>query len=342
MSSTTVLTPGALSAPPVEPVEPDVLGLDPVGTLGFVVERRRRQDAAAAEELRAVTHWADLHRVGPGDGIGAVDPEIGLAVRRRADAEGLTGLLGVEGELRFAGQGAFAVAELAVAELAAALGLSEPAARGYVGQALELRDRLPLCWQRVMTGELPAWNARQIAEQTIPLTADAAGWVDSQLAGYAHRLSLGRILKAVDAAIMRFDPEEAARRSAVAAEKRGVWCEERLDGTTTVTAVADTTDAVAFDTAVDTVAAGLGRLGDPDPWQVRRAKALGVLADPQYALTLTAPNPDTDRETGPDTDAASDAGTVAGRERPASCEVPGKRPRPLLHVHLHLDALPGS
>src|SRR5215218_7327600 len=300
MSSTTVLAPRALTAPvepvdvAVEPVEPDVLGLDPVGTLGFVVERRRRQDAAAAEELRAVTHWADLHRVGPGDGIGAVDPEIGLAVRRRADAEGLTGLLGVEGELRFAGQGAFAVAEFAVAELAAALGLSEPAARAYVGQALELRDRLPGCWGRVMTGQLPAWKARQVAEQTLPLTGDAAGWVDVQLAPYAHRLSLGRILKAVDAAVLRFDPAEAARRAAAAAEKRGVWLEERLDGTTTVTAVADTPDAVAFDTAVTTVAAGLGRLGDPDPWQVRRAKALGVLADPQYALTRTAPNPDPD------------------------------------------------
>src|SRR3954449_2860157 len=193
MSSTTAVAPRVLSAPvvepAVEPVEPEaeVLGLGPVGTLAFVVERRRRQDVAAAEELRAVTHWADLHRVGPGEGIGAVDPEIGTAVRRRADAAGLTGLLGVEGELRLAGQGAFRVAEFAVAELAAALGLSEPAARGYVGQAVELRDRLPRCWDRVMAGALPAWKARQVAEQTISLTAAAADWVDTQLAGYAHR-----------------------------------------------------------------------------------------------------------------------------------------------------------
>src|SRR5215210_9345783 len=106
MTSTVALAPRALPAPVVEPavealepVETDVLGLDPVGTLGFVVERRRRQDAAAAEELRAVTHWADLHRV---DHVGAADPEIATAVQRRADASGLSGLLGVEGELRVA------------------------------------------------------------------------------------------------------------------------------------------------------------------------------------------------------------------------------------------------
>ncbi len=114
-------------------VEQDVLGLDEVSTLGFVVERRRRQDAAAAEELRAVTHWADLHRVGP-DNIGAVDAEIGHAVWRSSQALGLPGVLGAEGELRLAGQGAFRVCEFAVAELATALGMSEPAGRAYVGR----------------------------------------------------------------------------------------------------------------------------------------------------------------------------------------------------------------
>ena len=50
---------------------------------------------------------------------------------------------GVEGMLRLAGQGAFMVEEYAVAELATALGLKEPPGRAYVGQAVELRDRLP-------------------------------------------------------------------------------------------------------------------------------------------------------------------------------------------------------
>ena len=100
MSSTTAPAPRVLAAPAVERdgVEPeaDVLGLGAVGTLGFVVERRRPQAAAAAEELRAVTHWADLHRVGP-DGLGSVDPEVGHAVCWRSQALGLPGVLGVGG-----------------------------------------------------------------------------------------------------------------------------------------------------------------------------------------------------------------------------------------------------
>ena len=77
------------------------------------------------------------------------------------------------------------VEEFAVTEVATALGLSEPAARSYVGQAIELRDRLPRLWGRVMAGELAAWKGRKIAEQTIPLNAAAATYVDEQLAPFA-------------------------------------------------------------------------------------------------------------------------------------------------------------
>ena len=325
----------AVVVPVVEPAEGDVLGLDRVATLGFVVERRRRLDAAAAEELRAVTHWADLHHVGP-EALGAVDPEVGVAVERRAQVLGLPGLLGMEGELRLAGQGAFRVEEFAVAELATALGLSEPAGRAYVGQAVELRDRLPLCWARVMTGELPAWKGRQIAEQTIPLTADAAGWVDAHLAPFAHKLSLGRVLRAVEAAVLRFDPAEAARRAEAAAEKRGVWCEEHLDGTTRISAITDTPDAVAFDTALSAVATSLGALGDPDPLQVRRARAVGALADPQYALSLTTAASDDPADAHPADAHPADAHPADARARGA-----GLAGGPVVHVHLHLDAVTG-
>ncbi len=48
----------------------------------------------------------------------------------------------------------------------------------------------------------------------------------------------------------------------------------------------DTPDAELFDQSLSRVAADLRELGDPDSLDVRRARAVGVLADPQYALDL--------------------------------------------------------
>lgn len=65
------------------------------------------------------------------------------------------GDLGVEGVLRLGGEGAFTVREFAVTDLAALLGMSEQGARDYVGQTVELRDRLPRLCSQVMAGRLP-------------------------------------------------------------------------------------------------------------------------------------------------------------------------------------------
>src|SRR4051794_33325942 len=294
----------------------EVLGLDEAATMAFLVERRRRADRAAAEELAAVCHWADLH---PAELFRAVDPQIERQVESAARVHPD---LGVEGELRLAGQGALAVCEFAVAEVAAAIVMSEPAARSYVGQGLELRDRLPRLWAKVMDGELPAWKGRQIAEQTIPLSAEAAAWVDAQLVSFADRLSLTRVLRAVEAALLRFDPDLAAQKAAEAAERRGVWTEDHLDGTTQITAVTGTPDATAFDAALNTVAATLGALGDGDSHDVRRARAIGILADPQYALDLA-------------TTSTGDPGSSGSAARASGHG-------PTLHVPLHQSAVPGT
>ncbi len=313
----------------------DVFGLDDAGVLGFVVEQRRVRDAAEAAELRGVCAWADRHRVldPEVEGHGAVDDEVDAMVSeeiwvraRSGDGWSFAGPGGIEGLLRLCGQNTYLVTEFAITELATGLRMSEAGARRLTGQALEVRDRLPRIWARVMSGQLPAWQARQIAEQTIPLADETAAWVDAQLEAFAHKLSLHRIQKCVHAAVLRFEPDRAAEDARQAAERRGVWTEDHLDGTSTLTAVTGTPDAVAFDRAVGDVASTLAALGDTDGLDVRRAKAIGVLADPQRALDL-----DASRRSSSD-----EAPAEEGPSRP-------HRQAPTFHVHVHLsDAAVGT
>jgi hypothetical protein len=212
-----------------------------------------------------------------------------------------------------AGEGTPEVAEFAPAELGAVLGLSTHAAGCFIGDALELRHRLPRLWARVLAGDLQAWRARQVAEHTKPLPPEAAAWVDAQVAPFAHKIGLGRVLAAVQAALVRFDPEEAARREKAAAECRGVFVgDETTDGVRSIRIQTDALDAAAFDATLDAIATALGRLGDTDRAQVRRAKAVGVIADPQGTLDLLDTDTDTDTdsatdETPTDTDTSSAA-----------------------------------
>jgi len=92
----------------------------------------------------------------------------------------------------------------------------------------------------------------------------------------------------VTAALLRFDPEAAADAARRGAENRGVVREDHLDGTSTTIAVTDTPDAIAVDAACSDYAEVLFALGDADSLQVRRARAFGLLADPQRALDLAS------------------------------------------------------
>ncbi len=56
--------------------------------------------------------------------------------------------------------------------------------------------------------------------------------------------------------------------------------------TTDVFMTLDTPDAELFDQTISRIAGELGALGDTDTLDIRRARAVGILADPQYALDL--------------------------------------------------------
>jgi Domain of unknown function (DUF222) len=113
---------------------------------------------------------------------------------------------GTQGELAIAGPGAPLVAEFCIAELALVLGMSTDAGQSYLGDALELRYRLPKLWARVAAGRVAVWKARRIARSTRFLPEPGAAHVDTHLAPVAHRCSYAQIERTITDAICRYDP----------------------------------------------------------------------------------------------------------------------------------------
>ncbi len=234
--------------------------------------RRARAAANAAETqvLLDAVEWCRLHEV--------------------TDLEGAATLLAGPGQdtgIPIAGEGAPLVSEFAVAEFASALGLSAGSGRVLVGHALELAHRLPKVWARVLAGELVPWRARRIAEETQVLSCEAAGWVDAQVAPFAHRTGPAQVQRTVETAIAQFMPEFAADRRERAAEQRYFAIDAdqvSFAGTARVHGELDLADALDLEDAVRAGATQLAALGCEDSLDVRRAAAVGMLARGEQAL----------------------------------------------------------
>ena len=191
-----------------------------------------------------------------------------------------------------AGAGAPLVAEFAVTEFAAALGLSTDAGKSYVGQALELRHRLPRVWRRVVRGDLKAWQARRIADRTLLLSQDAAAFVDAHVAPTAHKIGPvpARTLwsRRRSPTTCPTSPRNDASRRPTAATSPSRPQQDSYDGTAACTASSTCRRPRPRD-AVAAVAAQLKDLGSEESLDVRRALAVGELA-----RSSADPRPDTD------------------------------------------------
>ena len=97
----------------------------------------------------------------------------------------------------------------------------------------------------------------------------------------------GRLQRLLDGAVYRADPAGADADAARAAAERFVRLgRSTRHGLRLVIARAAAGDATFFSATIDRIAAILGTLGDSDPVQVRRSKAVGILAQPAHALQL--------------------------------------------------------
>ena len=239
-----------------------------------------------------------------------------------------------------AGPGAPLVAEFAIPEFAAALGMSTPAGKAYLGHALEVHHRLPHTRALVQAGLLAVWRARRIAEHTTGLCEDGAAHLDQQVAPVANRVGPLTLDRLVLETLARFEPERAAEQAAAAAQTRRVRIGAlgrpgvdapgtALSGISYVDAVLDGVDAEDLETAVQLAAAHLAHHQqaagqDPEPLDLRRAKALGIIArdyTTPISEQVTVP------QEGP-----------PGPSRRAPLHHPSARPK-ILHIHLAEAAL---
>ncbi|RNM15276.1 DUF222 domain-containing protein, partial [Nocardioides pocheonensis] len=216
------------------------------------------------------------------------------------------------------------VSEFAVWELAAALGLSIESGRNLVAQALELAHRLPKTWARVQAGSLAPWRAKRIADATLHLNQEAAGFVDAQVAPFAHKTGPTQSQRLVDQAIAMFMPELAAEQRDRSAEQRYFTIDHdqvSFAGTSRVHGELDLADAIDLDDAVRRGAEQLAALGNEESLDVRRSLAVGMLARGQQAIEF-------------------EAGVVsAGSTTPLGGSTSPKARDVVLYVHLSEDAL---
>jgi hypothetical protein len=188
-----------------------------------------------------------------------------------------------------AGEGTPEVAEFCIAEFAAVLGRSTESGRVFIGDALELAFRLKKTWARVLEGALPPWRARRIAQATRCLPPDGAAWVDQQVVGFAHQISVAALDRLVEEAMVRFDPEQAKKDREAAADKRrfDIHLQQvSFNGTVDVSGTLDLKDAFDLEKAVARRAGLLGELGAEGSLGVRRSMALGEMAREDLTLDL--------------------------------------------------------
>jgi len=201
------------------------------------------------------------------------------------------------------------VAEFAVMELAATLRLSHEAALSLVGDVLDLAHRLPRLWALVKEHRVPTHLGREAARVSRDLDVAAAGHADRLLAWQPARLNPHRIGVLVHEARLYADPDRAIADHDRAMDSRKVECRygTGAPGTGEAWLVLDEADLVAFDSTVGLMADRIGALGHPGTRDVRRAHAVGIMADPQKALDLLAVDPTApDADTDPAVTAAED------------------------------------
>ena len=259
--------------------------------LAASVEAVRRADA---ERLLLAVHWADVHpprRDAPRDRLPESDDDPGRGPDVRPTPPREVGRRSHgEAAVRLGGEGTPEVAEFAAVELGMLLQATTFVATSLMRDALDLRHRLPETWQVTVTGQVDAWRAREAATRTRSLTAEQARAVDHRVVEALVGLPPQRARDVIDAAVVAADPVAHEARRLAEQQRRYVAVGRRPNPSGNRTLICQTAagDVARLDAMINHLAEALARLGDQDPLQLRRAKALAILADPARACQVIA------------------------------------------------------
>ena len=309
---------------------------DRVGVLVAAQANLRARRDADVELLQVALGWADLHLE---ESLPAPADEIEARRRRLADRVGV----------RMGGAGTPLVMAYCPTELGAVLETTYAGARHLIADALDLRDRLPRLWTTVRQGRVAAWKARRVAAATRTLTTGQVAEVDAVVHEVIASLGWSRFEAILDATIKQTDPDGARAAEQDAATRRFVAVGRANDHhIRTLIARGTSLDILSFMAAVNRIADLLGAEGDADSIDIRRSKAIGVLARPAHALELLARHQSEDsaeaanRNGDPDPEGDGYLSSPPDSPRRREGHRCGCAPRIRLHVHLTDAALRGA
>ena len=243
-------------------------GADAAATLAQVEAAHRQVQADECRLVELAAHWADLHH-----------PD------SQAPAEKT--LPGAEQGRQLGGDGTPEVLEFCAAEFGAQMQTGYVSARSLMADALDLRHRHPELWQLILTGAVPSWKARKVAQATRHLSRSSAMQVDAAIARAITRLPWARFETLLAAKIIEADPHAAEEQAKIWEAERFVRAgRSNQTGLKMLIAKANAGDVIWFMATVNRIADILKLQGDMSSADVRRSKAIGILASPRWRCSF--------------------------------------------------------
>jgi len=285
----------------------DPAGLNEVECLAYAAAVRRQQSWTDALLTRAAARFVD-HRPGPPPQCESLTP-------------------GSERRVHLGGELTPACGSYTPAEWGAATGVTTWAAARFLADSVDLAVRVPGLRAAMRAGICDLPTARLVAARTRDLSAESAGLVEDAVLRLLPNLSRAQLERIIDTVTAQVEPQVLEDRAAAVRANREVWIDHTADDHAEIAGTLDTVDAHRLDARLDELARLLGILQrakvpgwgpvdrSQETWQQRRARALGLLADPDTITALvTAARAITHPGTHPST---STADTTVSADEPA-------------------------